>query len=236
MGTNMYTWGKDKLFQTLRIGPSKLSIDAVLDDAMLTGGWMGVAPGAWDRFDPGPDAVEGLSLMRNHLLDMGGYDAGETPIRLILRATGVPVSILDVGIKVLDRTTPPGGDYVAYEGQGADEAIYIAYNLDEDQPVGLEQFGDYHDQPYFDSHTVNLQEGASQIFRLTVTSSRDAVTWQLKITAGIGDDVKHFLVPEDPTKAYKTAPSPAPESTQPYWRWWGSWLGGDPYNQKWVVS
>lgn len=126
----------------------------------------------------------------NYLFSLGGYAENVAITQLVVQNNQqAPIRILDIHV-VKSCHAPLTGTLFFNPSQGADESIYIGFNLDSaDTDAKVAPAGNVTSSSpnYFTGKTVSIEPGAQQVFDLVARTSYHTCTFRYLATILNGD-------------------------------------------------
>jgi hypothetical protein len=132
----------------------------------------------------------------------GAVDVGETRLRVRVRGLAQQtVVVRDIKVAT-ERTDAYKGTLVHCPTAGANAATLLAFELDEDTPVGWQWAEDGSRErvgrhPFFERHNVTLRRGEVHDFVIVGCARRYLVRWRLQLELEVGGHRQTVSVDED---------------------------------------
>lgn len=171
--------------------------------------------------------VNGSDDLLDAAKDAGAVDIGVVREAVVLEGgTRRDISIVGMRARVLRREPALAGALIMSASAGAEEAIGIVFDLDDEDPIarevpedGLMQDG----APYFgEGNIIRLAKGEIQPLALIGLSTWDYVEWEVEADCVIDGETKTFLINADGEAFRVTGEAPEDVGYKRYyeWRWY----------------
>jgi hypothetical protein len=186
-------------------------------------------------------ALEGIRDCNELMVAAKG--AGAVDVSVVIEAlvleggTRRDLSIVDMHAKILKREPALVGAEIHCQSAGAEEAIGVLFNLDEERPVARELI-DYGwpwkaDGPYFkQGNIVRLVKGEIQPFLLIGISSSHYVEWEVEADVIIDGETQTITINNDGEPFRVTGPAPKKMGYERYYEW--QWYEQPP--RMWIAD
>lgn len=111
--------------------------------------------------------------------ELGGVDAGESLVRLVVNGTSPSaVVLLGLRVEILDRQPPTEGSHVTVSGGGAAQSVRY-FHIDLDQPAPVPEYvgssGEDQEAPF----PYRVSQGELEVIDVTAFTGASDVRWQL---------------------------------------------------------
>jgi hypothetical protein len=218
--------GEDRPRVSLQTNPAEIDTFSDLPQ------WFLVPRGQQASGNPG----QGCMGFHSWGASVGGVQAVETNLRVIVQGGGDQVLISGIRARVLDRKHPLAGTGFECPSAGAAEIRAVRIDLDEPDPTGQVIEGGDEGPVAF-----TVAENETEVFDITAFTERCYCKWVLELVTTQGGDEEVITVPEDETPFETTAlpvnRSPFGFSTvRPHYAWnytdsWSKTVGDAPADE-----
>lgn len=205
------------------------------DDTFYSEGFTLVLPASREVDTNTFDGVDGCTSLREAGRQAGAADYFGTFLQLIAEGrTLKDVAIVGIQARIVRRDKRANGALISCESAGAVDVIALGLNLDEPEPVARtinEESGKFEEPWFSQDSAVTLTKGELLPFRITATTKKSYVEWELEIQMIIDGEREEMVLDNEGEPFRTTAPLARPTDYERRYEW--AWYEQPP---KLVVS
>jgi hypothetical protein len=193
------------------------------DDTFYSEGFLLVLPASREVDTNTFAGVDDCTSLRESGRQAGAADYLSTFLHLIAEGrTLKDVVIVGINARIVRRDTRATGALISCVSAGAVDVIALGLNLDEPEPVARsvnEESGKFEEPWFGQDSAVTLTKGELLPFRITATTKKSYVEWELEIRMIVDGEREEMVLDDDGEPFRTTGPLPRSSDYERKYEW-----------------